>query len=258
MYEVKQNDRLRYCSSARIEINTFIVSLAMLTALNPLLPDQAFPPVENALDEPDGLLAVGGCLSPKRIINAYRHGIFPWFSSDQPILWWSPNPRLVLLPGKLQQSRSLLKTIRQGVFSVSFDTAFPEVVNACSGPRKDQTETWISDDMKKAYNELHRLGFAHSIETWRDGQLAGGLYGIAIGQVFFGESMFHRKTDASKVAFAVLVETLINWHYQLIDCQVHSSHLVSLGAEEISRLRFIQLINEFCNKPPDQNAWKET
>ena len=230
----------------------------MLTALNPLLPDQAFPPVENALDEPDGLLAVGGCLSPRRIINAYRQGIFPWFSSEQPILWWSPNPRLVLFPGKFKQSRSLQKIIRKGVFSVSFDTAFQEVVNACSGPRKDQAGTWISDEMKQAYKKLHQLGYAHSIETWSDGRLTGGLYGIAIGQVFFGESMFHWKTDASKVGFAVLVEKLLNWNYQVIDCQVHSNHLVSLGAEDISRIQFTQLINEFCNKSPGQNAWKDT
>lgn len=230
----------------------------MLTALNPLLPDQAFPPVENALDEPDGLLAVGGCLSPSRIINAYRHGIFPWFSPDQPILWWSPNPRLILFPNNLKLSRSLQKKIRKGVFSVTFDTAFPEVVEACSGPRLDQTGTWITDEMKKAYNKLHRMGYAHSIEAWCNGQIVGGLYGISIGQVFFGESMFHWKTDASKVAFAFLVDALIKWRYQLIDCQVQTSHLVSLGAEEISRNQFTYLINDLCNKYPDRNAWKET
>ncbi len=229
----------------------------MLTALNPLLPDQAFPPVENALDDPDGLLAVGGCLSPNRIINAYRHGIFPWFSPDQPILWWSPNPRLILVPGSLKLSRSLKKKIRKGAFSMTFDTAFPEVVEACSGPRQDQTETWITNEMKTAYNRLHQMGYAHSIEAWYDNRMVGGLYGISIGRVFFGESMFHWKTDASKVAFAYLVDVLIKWRYQLIDCQVHTNHLISLGAEEISRKRFTYLLNTLCNKPPDPDAWKE-
>lgn len=229
----------------------------MLTALNPLLPDQAFPPVENALDDPDGLLAVGGCLSPSRIINAYRHGIFPWFSADQPILWWSPNPRLILVPGKFKLSRSLKKKIRKGVFSITFDTAFPAVVEACSGPRQDQTETWITEEMKEAYNKLHQMKYAHSIEAWYDNRMVGGLYGIAIGRVFFGESMFHWKTDASKIAFAYLVDKLIEWRYQLIDCQVHTNHLISLGAEEISRNRFTYLLNDLCNKPPDPDAWKE-
>lgn len=229
----------------------------MLTALNPLLPDQAFPPVENALDDPDGLLAVGGCLSPNRIINAYRHGIFPWFSPDQPILWWSPNPRLILVPGNLKLSRSLKKKIRKGVFSVTHDTAFEAVVEACSGPRQDQTETWITEEMKKAYNKLHHMGYAHSIEAWHHDQMVGGLYGISIGRVFFGESMFHWRTDASKVAFAYLVDVLVKWHYQLIDCQVHTNHLISLGAEEISRNQFTSLLNKLCNKLPDPDAWQE-
>lgn len=227
-----------------------------LTVLNPYQPEQAFPPVHKALHEPEGLLAVGGCLSPTRIINAYRHGIFPWFNPDEPILWWSPNPRLVLLPNQLYISRSLAKTIRSGKFTFTIDQAFSRVIDACSKPRSYATGTWITHDIKQAYTELHQMGIAHSAEVWFEGQLVGGLYGVALGQVFFGESMFHTKTDASKVAFVQLVQHLKTWNYQLLDCQMHTTHLASLGASEISRASFISLLDHYCEIPPQPNAWQ--
>jgi leucyl/phenylalanyl-tRNA--protein transferase len=225
-----------------------------LTVLDPNNPEQAFPSVKRALREPDGLLAVGGCLSKNRLLTAYRHGIFPWYNPGEPILWWSPNPRLVLFPKKLIISRSLRKTLRNNIFSVTFDQAFTEVIACCAAPRKDAAGTWITTEINSAYNHLHQAGFAHSVETWVDGELVGGLYGIALGQVFFGESMFHTRTDASKVAFASLVQQLDGWGYQLIDCQVHTKHLTSFGAEQINRADFIQLLSQFCDKPT-LSAW---
>ncbi|MFI3221184.1 MAG: leucyl/phenylalanyl-tRNA--protein transferase [Methylococcales bacterium] len=227
-----------------------------LTLLDPDNPAQAFPPLYKALREPDGLLAVGGCLSTERLINAYRRGIFPWYNADEPILWWSPDPRLVLFPDKLLVSRSLRKTLRKGVFTVTFDKAFSDVMIACAKPRKDSGGTWISPDIYEAYVELHQQGFAHSVEVWFNDELVGGLYGVALGQVFFGESMFHTKTDASKVAFVSLVEQLQAWHYQLIDCQIHTNHLASLGAEEIDRRAFIRLLNQYCRIPVSPVAWQ--
>ncbi|OAI20454.1 leucyl/phenylalanyl-tRNA--protein transferase [Methylomonas lenta] len=227
-----------------------------LTALDSFKPNQAFPTLDQALEEPNGLIAVGGCLSPQRIINAYRHGIFPWFNPDEPILWWSPNPRLVLFPEKLKVSRSLNKTLRKQLFEIRLDSAFLSVIQACAEPRPEQAGTWISNEMKQAYLQLHHLGIAHSVEAWQDGELAGGLYGISLGQVFFGESMFHRKTDASKVVFVHLVKQLTNWGYRLIDCQVKSEHLVSLGAEEISRDEFANLLNHYCDQYADAQAWQ--
>ena len=227
-----------------------------LTLLDPYTPQQAFPSVEYALNYPDGLLAVGGCLSTTRLLNAYRQGIFPWYNPDEPILWWSPNPRLVLFPENLNVSRSLRKTLRKQQFSVSFDTAFSDVLKGCAKPRPDDKGTWLSPEMQAAYGELHRLGYAHSIETWLGDELVGGLYGVALGQVFFGESMFHTKTDASKVAFVYLVENLINWGYQLIDCQVHTDHLVSLGAEEITRYEFTDLLEYYRDLPVSETAWQ--
>ncbi|WP_031433408.1 leucyl/phenylalanyl-tRNA--protein transferase [Methylomarinum vadi] len=229
-----------------------------LTVLDPLRPEQPFPSPEKALREPDGLLAIGGCLSSRRIVNAYRHGIFPWFSPGEPILWWSPDPRLVLFPEQLKVSRSLRKTLRKNIFQLSFDQAFSAVVDACAAPRERQSGTWITEEMKQAYNQLHRQGIAHSIEAWRDGELVGGLYGLAIGRVFFGESMFHRQTDASKVVFVHLVNNLIAWDYRLIDCQVHTEHLVSLGAIEIARLDFLQHLRRLCNRAPAEQAWQTT
>jgi leucyl/phenylalanyl-tRNA--protein transferase len=227
-----------------------------LAILNPYTPEQAFPRLERALIEPDGLLAMGGCLSPTRLLNAYRQGIFPWYNQDDPILWWSPNPRLVLFPDKLIVSRSLHKTCRKNVFQVTFDKAFSEVIRACAEPRADGLGTWISPEMQSAYNTLHRLGYAHSVEAWQDDKLVGGLYGVSIGQVFFGESMFHRATDASKVAFVTLVQQLKQWHYALIDCQVHSAHLASLGAESIARAEFAHLLAQHCAVPAHHLAWQ--
>lgn len=227
-----------------------------LTVLDTNNPEQEFPALNKALSVPDGLLAIGGCLSKKRLLNAYRHGVFPWFNPDDPILWWSPDPRLVLFPQKLIISRSLKKTLRKNIFSVTFDQAFDDVINACAEPRQQSTGTWITSEMNHAYRELHQLGMAHSVEAWHDGKLVGGLYGVAIGQVFFGESMFHTQTDASKVAFIYLVEQLKNWDYQMIDCQVHTSHLASLGAEEIKRNVFKKLLNQYCDTTAHPAAWQ--
>lgn len=202
-----------------------------------------FPPVEYAMTEPDGLLAVGGDLSPERILNAYRHGIFPWFSPGQPILWWSPNPRAVLFPEKLKVSRSLRRTINHHTYRVTFDTAFEQVIRACAEtPRRGQDGTWISEEMQHAYIELHRMGYAHSAESWLGDELVGGLYGMRLGRIFFGESMFSRRTDASKVPFVLLVRKLQAEGVVLIDCQVTTEHLVSLGAEEIARRQFVELL----------------
>lgn len=228
----------------------------MLTLLDPNQADQAFPPVSSALNEPNGLLAVGGCLSTQRIINAYSQGIFPWYSDADPILWWSPDPRLVLFPSHLHISKSLKKTLRKDTFQIRFDTAFQEVIKACAAPRSNETGTWLTAEMQAAYIRLHGEGYAHSVEAWHDNQLVGGLYGIAVGQVFFGESMFHHKTDASKLAFISLVQQLALWGYQLIDCQVHTPHLVSLGAEEISRTRFSTLIQKYHQEKPNNTAWQ--
>lgn len=227
-----------------------------LTVLDPEKPWQSFPPANKALTAPDGLLAVGGCLSTQRLINAYRHGIFPWNSPDEPILWWSPDPRLVLFPEKLTVTRSLMKTLRKQKFSITFDRAFGEVVKACASPRKEGVGTWITDEILLAYSDLYRSGYAHSIEAWYNDKLAGGVYGVAIGRVFFGESMFFSETDASKVAFVTLVRQLVQWGYQLIDCQVSTGHLKSFGAEEISRAVFEGLLDQYCSASPAANAWQ--
>ncbi len=227
-----------------------------LPILDPSNPEQDFPEIASALAEPDGLLAAGGCLSPQRIVKAYRQGIFPWYNSGEPILWWSPNPRLVLFPSQLVVSRSLKKTIRKQLFKLSYDQAFPQVMRYCAAPRAKESGTWITEEMYLAYTKLHQQGVAHSFEAWFDDELVGGLYGIAIGQVFFGESMFHQKTDASKVAFCCLVQQLSQWGYQLIDCQVHSDHLTSLGAEEINRDKFSKFLTQYCPASPTELAWK--
>ncbi|MGZ5026032.1 MAG: leucyl/phenylalanyl-tRNA--protein transferase [Methylobacter sp.] len=227
-----------------------------LTVLDPQNPKQDFPLAHQALREPDGLIAVGGCLSQHRLLNAYRHGIFPWYNPGEPILWWSPDPRLVLFPDKLVISRSLRKTMRKNIFSVTFDHAFSKVISACANPRKDTAGTWITAEVNAAYNQLHKAGFAHSVEAWIDDELVGGLYGVALGQVFFGESMFHTRTDASKVAFATLVQHLKSWDYQLIDCQVHTTHLEGFGAQEIDRDYFIKLLDQYCSSPAKSCAWQ--
>jgi leucyl/phenylalanyl-tRNA--protein transferase len=224
--------------------------------LEPDDPELWFPNVELALQEPDGLLAVGGDLSEDRLLLAYRSGIFPWYGPGQPILWWSPDPRLVLFPGRLRVARSLAKTIRKGTFSITIDQAFDAVISACAEPRPGQAGTWITQEMMAAYRELHAAGYAHSVECWREGKLAGGLYGVAIGRAFFGESMFARTTDASKVAFVGLVRQLSRWGFPLIDCQVHTAHLASLGAEMIPRREFTRILEHACQQPEPNTPWR--
>lgn len=209
--------------------------------LEPGDPPDSFPDVGEALAEPDGLLAVGGDLSVDRLLAAYRHGIFPWYQADQPILWWCPDPRAVLFPGDLRISRSLRRTLRRGDYSVSVDQDFASVIAGCAADR-EQPGTWITDEMQSAYLELHRRGHAHSVETWHDDQLVGGLYGVNVGGVFFGESMFTRRSDASKVALVRLVELCRELGVELIDCQLASAHLASLGARQIRRSEFRNLL----------------
>ncbi|MDD5058513.1 MAG: leucyl/phenylalanyl-tRNA--protein transferase [Sideroxydans sp.] len=217
----------------------------------PLLQNSVpFPPVHHALEYPNGLLAAGGDLSPARLLDAYRHGIFPWFSEGDPILWWSPDPRMVLFPHEFKISHSLRKTLRNGRHEVRFDTAFERVMRACAAPREGASGTWILDDMVAAYCELHRMGFAHSVETWLDGELVGGLYGMALGRMFYGESMFSRRTDASKIALAHLAAQLKRWDFGMIDCQMHTPHLASLGAREIPRSEFIARLEDLINYVP--------
>lgn len=209
--------------------------------LNPHTCD--FPDANLAMCEPDGLLAVGGDLSPQRLIAAYSKGIFPWYSEGQPLLWWSPDPRTVLYPHKLRISKSLKKCLRQKRFEITHNRAFAEVIKSCAvAPRQFQDGTWITAEMQAAYCRLHASGVAQSVEVWRDGELVGGLYGIAIGGAFFGESMFHRCSNASKVALVALVERLLERGVGIIDCQQNTEHLMSLGAQEISRAEFLQQI----------------
>ncbi len=214
-----------------------------------------FPPVEMA--SPEGLLAIGGDLSSERLIEAYRQGIFPWYNEDQPILWWSPDPRLVLFPQRLKISRSLKKLLRKNLFQITFDTAFREVMLGCAAPRSPsmESDTWISNDMITAYMRLHTQGLAHSVETWQSGKLVGGLYGVALGGCYFGESMFSRVADASKAALVYLVNNIINWGFDLIDCQVSSDHLISLGAEEIHRVDFMCYLESALKRPGKPGSW---
>jgi leucyl/phenylalanyl-tRNA--protein transferase len=212
----------------------------MITWLKRTDPPDAFPPVTSALDEPDGLLCAGGDLRPQRILAAYRRGIFPWYAEGQPILWWSPDPRMVLFPHELKVSRSLRKSLRNRGFRVTFDTCFEQVITRCAGSGTRAAEgTWISPEMQQAYVELHALGHAHSVEVWQDDVLVGGLYGLQLGRIFFGESMFSTAADASKVALYWLVQWLLERNVELIDCQVASEHLFSLGARLIPRVEFI-------------------
>lgn len=214
-----------------------------------------FPPVENALTEPNGLLAVGGDLSPQRLLAAYHKGIFPWFNEDDPILWWSPDPRMVLFPAEIKISRSLRKTLKKDHYHIYTDRSFTEVMEACAAPRAGQTGTWIHPQMIAAYSVLHEMGLAHSVETWVDGELAGGLYGVVLGKVFFGESMFSRRPDASKIAFVHLVKQLQYWEFGMIDCQVRTSHLASLGAREISRTEFSQKLDALITGIKPGKKW---
>jgi leucyl/phenylalanyl-tRNA--protein transferase len=215
-----------------------------------------FPPPE--LAEKDGLLAVGGDLSRDRILLAYSMGIFPWYSEDSPILWWAPDPRLVLFPEEFRLSRSLRQTIRKGTYAVTFDTAFSAVIRNCAAVRRREKGTWITDEMAEAYCGLHEAGLAHSVESWSNGELAGGLYGVALGRVFFGESMFTLKKDASKVAFERLVRRLIERDFLLIDCQMTTRHLLSLGAREIPRSVFTRMLKQALEKPIPAGRWSSS
>lgn len=221
-----------------------------------LEPEQPFPPVHRALREPNGLLAAGGDLSVERLIAAYRQGIFPWYGDGQPVLWWSPDPRMVLYPREIAVSRSLRKRLRRRDFELRVDTCFPRVMRACAEPRPGQGGTWITDAMLEAYTSLHAAGMAHSVETWIDGDLAGGLYGVALGGVFFGESMFSRATDASKIALVHLARQLARWNFGIVDCQMATAHLASLGAREIPRKDFVRALSELVNYPTRTGKWR--
>jgi leucyl/phenylalanyl-tRNA--protein transferase len=216
---------------------------------------EAFPDVEFALDEPDGLLAAGGDLSSERLLAAYTRGIFPWYEEGQPILWWSPDPRCVLSPEKLHVARRLRQQIRNSSAELRFNTAFRDVVEQCAGKRRSQQGTWITSDMKTAYRRLHQEGWAHSIEVWDDDQLAGGLYGLCIGKVFFGESMFSARPNTSKIAMLGLAAHMRSSGMQLIDCQVVSRHLVTMGAELMPRKEFCALLEHACSPPDPHRGW---
>lgn len=215
----------------------------------------SFPPLSAALSEPNGLLAVGGDLSPQRLITAYRSGIFPWFNDEDPILWWSPDPRMVLFPNELSISRSLHKLLKKHQYEIRTDASFRGVVQACAEPRKTQAGTWITDEMVDAYTTLHHMGVAHSVETWINGVLVGGLYGIALGKMFYGESMFSRVSDASKIAFVHLVKQLEIWQFGMIDCQMKTRHLASLGAREIARDEFVLRLGRLIDAPSQSGVW---
>jgi leucyl/phenylalanyl-tRNA--protein transferase len=214
---------------------------------------EPFPPLEAANE--DGLLAMGGDLSPERLVLAYKSGIFPWFNYGDPILWWSPDPRCVIFPDQFKPARSLKKSIRNRGYRFTLDSAFDQVINRCAGVRKGQSGTWITKDMQKAYRKLHALGVAHSAEVWEHDTLVGGLYGVSLGSIFFGESMFSTKTDASKMALACLIEKLVAWEFTLIDCQVSSPHILSLGAVEIPRAEFTKRLECGLSENDTTSNW---
>ena len=208
------------------------------------------------MEQPNGLLAVGADLSPQRLLDAYHHGIFPWYSAGDPILWWSPDPRMVLYPNELRVTRSLDKVLRNRPYEVRFDTAFDAVMRGCAAPRDGQPGTWITDEIRAAYVRMHELGYAHSVETWIDGKLAGGFYGVAIGRMFFGESMFARVRDASKIAFVHGIRYLEATGFGLIDCQMHTEHLSSLGAREVPREAFLHRLKELIDYAQPTGRWE--
>lgn len=216
---------------------------------------EALPPATQALDDPDGLLAVGGALTPEWLLYAYRHGVFPWYSPGQPILWWSPDPRTVLFPQEFHCSRSLAQSIRNRGYETRIDTAFATVIEACAAPRDTDSGTWITREMRAAYLLLHRLGAAHSVETWSGDRLVGGLYGVTIGRVFYGESMFTHSRDASKVALARLVDECRRRDVRLIDCQMATAHLFSLGSRTLPRARFVRLLEDWAD--PALELWRD-
>lgn len=221
-------------------------------------PPEAFPALSRACIEPDGLLAAGGDLTPDRLLYAYRSAIFPWYESGQPILWWSPDPRCIILPKEFHVSRSLRRRLPASRFEVSFNRAFHEVIVACTGARRGQSGTWITPEMLRAYRKLHRLGWAHSVDIWRDGELVGGLYGIAIGRAFFGESMFSRAADASKTAMLALCQLLQTHNFAVLDCQVESPHLLTLGAKRLPRREFATLLEVACDPPDRAEFWPKS
>lgn len=221
-----------------------------------LLPATPFPPVESALEEPNGLLAAGADLSVARLLEAYGSGIFPWYSEGQPPLWWSPDPRMTLVPGEFRIPRTLRKRLAKHDYEMRADTAFEDVIRACAAPRAGRESTWITDEMITAYTRLHREGYAHSVETWIGGVLAGGLYGVALGRMFFGESMFALQADASKLALAHLVRQLERWGCGLIDCQMATAHLARFGAREIPRAEFMRRLANLVNYPQTAGTWR--
>ncbi len=216
-------------------------------------PDPVFPPAENS--DPDGILAVGGDLSPVRLIEAYSSGIFPWYSSETPIIWWSPDPRFVIYPDGVKISKSMRQVLKRDIFEIRFDTSFREVITACSGKRKHEKGTWITAEMIEAYVVLHKMGYAHSIEAWSEGRLAGGLYGVSLGGMFFGESMFSRESNASKAAFIVLADNLTRLGFDLIDSQVHTNHMESLGAFEMERDEFLTIVKKSVKRETISGNW---
>jgi leucyl/phenylalanyl-tRNA---protein transferase len=218
--------------------------------------DDPLPPVSDALRRPNGLLAAGGGLSVRRLVEAYRHGCFPWFSDGEPVLWWSPDPRMVLVPAELHVPKSLARRLRRGDITVTADLAFPDVMAGCAEPRDHQGGTWITAEMMSAYLALHQAGHAHSIEAWQDGLLVGGLYGVALGRAFFGESMFTRVPDASKIALVTLVAQLQRWEFGLIDCQMKTEHLARFGAREIPRATFVQQLESLVAHEMPPGPWR--
>jgi leucyl/phenylalanyl-tRNA--protein transferase len=222
----------------------------------PLLgPTDPFPPVARALDEPNGLLAAGGGLAVPRLVDAYSRGVFPWFSEGDPVLWWSPDPRMVLPTDGLHVSRSLARRLRKPDYAVTFDRAFADVLEACAAPRGVERGTWLVPSMIRAYTRLFRSGHAHSIEIWIEDELAGGVYGVALGRMFYGESMFSRRTDGSKIALACLCAQLRRWRFPIIDCQMRTSHLASLGAREMPRREFVALVDRLVREPGRTGPW---
>lgn len=217
--------------------------------------DYIFPPVEMA--NRNGILAVGGDLSPKRLLHAYLQGIFPWYSEGEPIIWWSPDPRFVLFPPEIRISRSMRQVIKKNIYTITYDTAFARVIRECGRARKGQDGTWITREMREAYTELHELGIAHSVEAWQDGKLAGGLYGVSLGRCFFGESMFTNSPNASKAAFIHLATCLRKLDFILIDCQVYTNHLMSLGAKSIARAEFLNYLDESLNSETLLGKWND-
>ena len=215
-----------------------------------------FPPLNEALEEPDGLLAAGGDLSPAWLLSAYGRGVFPWYEAGQPILWWSPDPRLVLFPDKIRVSRSLKKFLRKHPYRLTMDTNFSAVIENCGRSRARSSGTWITDEMRAAYQLLHQLGHAHSLEVWADSALVGGLYGVSLGKVFFGESMFSLEPNTSKLALVALARHLQHWGFRLIDCQVASQHLISLGAETVERDQFATWVSQYGNLEDDDHQWQ--